>query len=200
MKKTTLRHMTVAGLFGAIAFVLMFFSFSVPVISPFAEFDFSALPELIGGFVLGPLGAIYITIIKLLLKLLFKGSSSMFTGEIQNFILSLCYVLPAIFFYRKHKTKKGAIIGLTIGSIISIIMAVLTNIYLIFPAYIKLYGMNWDGILEICTNVNPMIQDIPTMIAFSIIPFNVISRAVTSLITILIYKKISIPLKKMLQE
>ena len=63
MKKTTLRHMTVAGLFGAIAFVLMFFSFGIPVISPFAEFDLSALPELIGGYVLGPLGAVYIIII-----------------------------------------------------------------------------------------------------------------------------------------
>lgn len=198
MKKTTLRHMTVAGLFGAIAFVLMFFSFGIPVISPFAEFDLSALPELIGGYVLGPLGATYITIIKLLLKLLFQGTSSMFTGEVQNLILSLSYVLPAILYYRKHKTKKGAVIGLVIGSVISIVMAVITNIYLIFPAYIKLYGMNWDGIIEMCTAANPMITNIPTMVAFSVIPFNVISRVGTSLLTILVYKKISVPLKKML--
>lgn len=200
MKKTTLRHMTVAGLFGAIAFVLMFFNFSIPVISPFAEFDLSALPELIGGYVLGPLGAIYITTIKLLLKLLFQGTSSMFTGEVQNFILSLSYVLPAILYYRKHKTKKGAVIGLVIGSIVSIVMAVLTNLYLIFPAYIKLYGMNWDGIIEICTAANPMITNIPTFVAFSVIPFNVILRLVSSVITVLVYKKISVPLKKMLQE
>lgn len=200
MKKTTLRHMTVAGLFGAIAFVLMFFNFSIPVISPFAEFDLSALPELIGGYVLGPLGAIYITTIKLLLKLLFQGTSSMFTGEVQNFILSLSYVLPAILYYRKHKTKKGAVIGLVIGSIVSIVMAVLTNLYLIFPAYIKLYGMNWDGIIEICTAANPMITNIPTFVAFSVIPFNVISRVVSSIIAVLVYKKISVPLKKMLLE
>ena len=72
----------------------------------------------------------------------------MFTGEIQNFILSLSYVLPAILYYRKHRTKKGAITGLVIGSLISIVMAVITNLYLIFPAYIKLYGMNWDGIID----------------------------------------------------
>lgn len=200
MKKTTLRHMTVAGLFGAIAFVLMFFSFGVPVLSPFAEFDLSALPELIGGYVLGPLGAVYITTIKLLLKLLFQGTSSMFTGEVQNFILSLSYVLPAILYYRKHKTKKGAVIGLVIGSIVSVVMAVLTNLYLIFPAYIKLYGMNWDGIIEICTAANPMITNIPTFVAFSVIPFNVISRGVSSIIAVLVYKKISVPLKKMLLE
>ena len=200
MKKTTLRHMTVAGLFGAIAFVLMFFSFSIPVISPFAEFDLSALPELIGGYVLGPLGAIYIIIIKLLLKLLFQGTSSMFTGEFQNLILSLSYVLPAILYYRKHRTKKGAIIGLTIGSLLSIVMAIVTNLYLILPAYIALYGMNWDGIIEICTAANPMIKNIPTFVAFSVLPFNIILRFVSSIIAIFVYKKISVPLKKMLQE
>ncbi len=200
MKKTTLRHMTVAGLFGAIAFVLMFFSFGIPVISPFAEFDLSALPELIGGYVLGPLGAVYIILIKLLLKLLFQGTNSMFTGEVQNLILSLSYVLPSIFFYRKHRTKKGAVIGLCVGSLISIIMAVITSLYLIFPAYIALYGMNWDGIIEMCAAANPMIKNIPTFVAFSVIPFNVISRLASSAIAMLVYKKISVPLKKMLQE
>lgn len=200
MKKTTLRHMTVAGLFGAIAFVLMFFSFGIPVISPFAEFDLSALPELIGGYVLGPLGAVYIILIKLLLKLLFQGSTSMFTGEVQNLILSLSYVLPSIFFYRKHRTKKGAVIGLCVGSLISIVMAVITSLYLIFPAYIALYGMNWDGIIEMCAAANPMIKNIPSFVAFSVIPFNVISRLASSVIAMLVYKKISIPLKKMLQE
>ncbi len=199
MKKTNIYRMTMGGLFGAIAFVLMFFSFSVPVLSPFAEFDLSALPELIGGFVLGPVGAVYIITVKILLKTLILGTSSMLTGEVQNFLLSVSYVLPAVLYYQKHKTKKGAVIGLVIGAVTSVITAILTNVYLIFPAYIKLYGMNWDGIIEICTKVNPMIKNIPTMVAFSIVPFNVISRVVTALITILVYKKISVPLKKMLQ-
>ena len=71
-----------------------------------------------------------------------------------------------------------------------------TNIYVIFPIYIKLYGMNWEGILEMCSAVNPWITSIPTMVAFSIVPFNLISRVVTSLITLLVYKKLSIPMKK----
>ena len=33
-------------------------------------------------------------------------------------------------------------------------------------------------------------------VAFSIVPFNLISRVVTSLITLLVYKKLSIPMKK----
>ena len=200
MNNTKLRRMVAAGLFGAMAFVLMYFSFGVPVLSPFAEFDFSALPELIGGFILGPIGAVEIITVKLLLKLLFQGSSSMLTGEVQNFLLSVSYVLPAVLYYRRNKTKKGALIGLGLGTLLSIVMAVITNLYLIFPAYIKLYGMSWDGIIEICAAANPWIKDIPTFVAFSVIPFNVISRVVTSFITMLVYKRISVVIKKMILE
>ncbi len=199
MNKSKVRRLTIMAMMGAVSFVLMYFSFSVPVLSPFAEFDASAVPELIGGFILGPVGAIGITTVKILLKLVFKGSQSMLTGEIQNFLLSLSYVLPAAIYYRKHRTKKAAIIGLVIGSLASIFVAILTNIFLIFPFYIRLYGMNWDSIIEMCSSVNPWIKDIPTMIAFSIVPFNIISRAATSLITVLLYKKISVPLKKLIQ-
>lgn len=199
MNKSKVRRLTIMAMMGAISFVLMYFSFSVPVLSPFAEFDASAIPEMIGGFILGPLGAVGITTIKILLKLVFKGSQSMLTGEVQNFLLSVSFVLPAVIYYRKHRTKKGAIVGLVIGSVCSILVAIITNIYLIFPFYIRLYGMNWDSIIGMCSSVNPWIKDIPTMIAFSIVPFNIISRTVTSFITVLLYKKISVPLKKLIQ-
>ena len=198
MNKSKLTKLTAAALFGAMSFVLMFFSFSVPIISPFAEFDASALPELIGGFILGPSGAIEIITIKLLLKLMFKGTSSMLTGEVQNFILSIAYVLPAVLYYRRNKTKKGAVTGLILGSVFSVVISVITNLYLIFPAYIKLYGMNWDGIIEICAAVNLWIKNIPTFVVFSVIPFNLVSRTITSIVTVLIYKKISNIIKKLI--
>ena len=199
MNRTKVRRLTMAALMGAIAFILMYLNFGVPFLSPFAEFDLSALPEMIGGFILGPAGAVEIIAVKILLILVFKGTSSMFTGEVQNFLLSLAYVLPAVLYYRKHRTKKGAAIGLVLGSVLSVIVAIFTNLYLIFPAYIYLYGMSWDSIIEICSAANPWITDIPTFAAFSVVPFNVISRAVTSVITMLVYKKISVPLKKLIQ-
>ena len=199
MENLKVRRLTMASILGAMAFILMYFNFGIPFLSPFAEFDGSALPELIGGFILGPVGAVEIISIKLILILILKGTSSMFTGEIQNFLLSVSYVLPAVLYYRNHKTKKGAIIGIVLGSIISVITAIFTNIYIIFPFYIRLYGMSWDSIVSMCSAVNPWIKDIPTMIAFSIVPFNVISRTATSIITVMVYKKVSIPLKKFLQ-
>jgi riboflavin transporter FmnP len=198
VSRKKVRTLVMSALMGAVAFVLMYFNFGVPVLSPFAEFDASALPEIIGGFILGPVGAIEIIVVKIVLILVFKGTSSMFTGEVQNFLLSVAYVLPAIMYYRGHKTKKGAIIGLVLGTVISVVVAIFTNVYLIFPAYIRLYGMSWESILDICAAANPWIHSIPTFVAFSVVPFNVVSRVVTSLITVLVYKKISGPIKKFL--
>ena len=199
MKKNSVRRLTTVAMMGAVAFVLMYFSVSIPVLSPFAEMELAAVAELIGGFILGPLGAIEIIAVKLLLKIVFKGSVSMMTGELQNFILSVCYVLPAVIYYRKRRTKKAAVIGLVVGSVLSIIMAVLTNLYMILPFYIRLYGMDWDAIVAMCSAANPWVKDVPTMVAFSIVPFNVVQRVLHSVLAILLYKKISVPLKKLIQ-
>lgn len=197
--RTQIRRLTLAAMMGAVAFVLMYFSFSVPFLSPFADFDFSYLPELIGGYMLGPVGAVQIIAVKILLKLVFKGTSSMLTGELQKFLLSCAYVLPSVLFYRRHRTRRGAVIGLIVGTIVGVCTAIFTNLFLIFPFYIKLYGMDWTAIINMCAAVNPWIHDLPTMVAFSIVPFNVISMTVISLIAMLVYKKISVPLKKLIQ-
>lgn len=88
-------------------------------------------------------------------------------------------------------------VGLALGTVISVVVSIFTNVYVIFPLYIKLYGMNWDSIIDMCSAVNPWIKNIPTMVAFSVVPFNLISRVVTSLITLLVYKKISVPMKRL---
>ena len=199
MKNTNVRRLCMGGMLGAVAFVLMYFSFSIPVLSPFAEFEFAALAELIGGFILGPAGVIEIVGIKLLLKIVFKGTQSMMTGELQNLILSVAFAMPAVVYYRRHRTKKAAVIGLLIGSAVNVVLAVLTSLYMIFPFYIKLYGMDWDALVGMCSAVNPWIKDIPTMVAFSVIPFNLIKCVVHSLITMLVYKKLSVPLKKLIK-
>ena len=199
MKKNSVRRLTTVAMMGAVAFVLMYFSISIPVLSPFAEMELAALSELIGGFILGPVAAIEIICVKLLLKIVFKGSISMMTGEFQNLLLSMSFVLPAVIYYRRHRTKKAAVIGLVIGSVLSIAMAVLTNLYLILPFYIRLYGMDWDAIVAMCSAANPWVKDVPTMVAFSIVPFNVVQRVLHSVLAILLYKKISVPLKKLIQ-
>ena len=199
MNRYSTRKLALAGMMGAVAFVLMFLSFPTPL-NPFAELDFSALPELIGGFILGPIGALEIITVKLLLKLVFQGTSSAFTGELCAFILSVSYVLPAVLFYRKHRTKRGALVGIILGAVTAVVMSVITNIYLIYPFYMKAYGMNWEAIIGMCNALVPAVKDIPTLVIFSIVPFNLLSRTLTAVITMLVYKRISVPLKKLIMQ
>lgn len=195
-QKINVRALVITALMGGMSFILMYFQFSVPILSPFAEFDASALPEIIGGFILGPAGAVEIIVLKLVLKLVFKGTESMFTGEILNLLLSIAYVLPAVMYYRKHRTRKGAMLGLALGTVVSVIASVIGNLYITFPMYMYLYNMTWEQIIGIFHEINPYINSIPTMAAFSVLPFNLISRTASSVITMLLYKKISVPVKK----
>ena len=197
--KNATRRLVLAAMMGALSFVLMYFSISIPILSPFAEIDLSALPELIGGFLLGPLGAIEIISLKIFLKLAFKGTESMFTGELQALLLSLAYVLPDVFYYRKHRTKKGAAIGLVMGVTVAVVISVFTNMFIIFPFYMYLYGMDWNSIIKIFSAINPWINNVPTMIILSIIPFNILTRSITAVLAMLLYKRISNPIKNLVQ-
>ena len=198
-RSTNVRRMTMAAMMGTMAFVLLSISFSIPILSPFAEIDLANLPELIGGFILGPIGAIQIIVVKIVLKCLLIGTESMYTGELQNLLLSLAFVLPAVLYYRKNHTKRGAIIGLVIGGLCKVVVGVITNLYLIFPFYIKLYGMDWQAIVDMCSAVNPWISSVPTMVAFSVVPFNIVSCALNAFVTVLVYKRLSGPIKRFIQ-
>ena len=199
MKRESTRRLALAGMMGAIAFVLMFLSFPTPL-NPFAELDFSALPELIGGFILGPIGALQIITVKILLKLVFQGTSTAFTGELCAFILSVCYVLPAVVYYRKRRTKRAALTGIVIGGVLAVIASVIVNIYMIYPFFMTAYGMNWDAIIGMCSALIPAVKDIPTLVILSIVPFNALSRTLTGILTMMLYKRISVPLKKLIMN
>jgi phosphoribosylformylglycinamidine synthase len=96
----------------------------------------------------GPVAAVYIIIVKILLKMVMMGSSSIGTGEVQNVLLSCSYVLPAVLLYMTKKTKKRAAIGLVLGTVAAIITAIITNLYLIIPFYAKLAGMTTQDIID----------------------------------------------------
>ena len=90
------------GLMGAVSAVLMLLRFPIPFMPPFLSFDLSGVMEMMGGLMFGPLEALCIIVVKILLQLVMQGSMSLGTGELQNFILSSAYVLPAVLiYYRK---------------------------------------------------------------------------------------------------
>ena len=198
--RTKVKKIAFIGLMGAVSAVLMLFRFPIPLMPPFLSFDLSGLMEMLGGFMFGPMAAACIIVVKILLQLVMQGSFSLGTGELQNLILSCSYVLPALIIYHRNKTKKMAITGMAVSTIFVSVMAVFTNLYLIIPFYVKLFGMSMDDIITMCRTVSPAMKNVTTMAVFGLLPFNLIKYGVTSLVTFIVYKRLSRVIKGIISK
>jgi len=193
----TPRKMAVVGMFSAIAMILMLFEMPMPFAPSFYELDLSEVPALIGAFAFGPAAGVLIEFIKILLKLIFKGTTTAFVGDLANFAVGCSFILPASIVYLLWKKKKGAIIGCVLGTIILTVFGSIFNALYLLPAFSKLYGMPLDTILAMGSKVNPLMTE-GSMLSFvvcCVVPINLIKGTVVSVLTMLIYKKLSPILK-----
>ena len=190
-KKFKTRDLTLIAMLGAICCVLMHIDFPLPFMPPFMNFDLCGLVELMGGFAMGPLQAFFIILVKILLKLATEGTSSAFTGELQNVLLSCAYVLPPVILYHRNKTKRTAMVGMATGTIFCSIVAVFTNLFIIIPFYMTLMGQEMGYFIQMCAEANPMVQNAATLAIFGIIPFNLIKCSINSLGAMVLYKRLS---------
>ena len=117
MKKNTTHNLTVAAMLSAVAFILMFIEFPIPMLIPsFVKMDFSDLPALLGAFALGPVYGVVISFMKNLLHIVIKGTSTACVGELCNFMLGAAFSAAAGFIYKKNKSRKTAIMGAVAGA------------------------------------------------------------------------------------
>ena len=123
-----------------LAFVLQYLEFPIPIMPFFIRFDFSDLPALIGAFAYGPLAGVIVEFIKNLLHC--TVTQSFTVGELSNFILGAVFTGTAGLIYKKNKTKKGAIIGAIVGSVIMGIISFPSNLFIVYPAYEKFTPIN----------------------------------------------------------
>ena len=178
------------ALMGAVSAVLMLMRFPIPFMPPFLSFDLSGVMEIMGGLMFGPVEALCIIVVKILLQLVMQGTMSLGTGELQNFLLSSAYVLPAVFIYHRKKTRKSDALGMAVSCCVVAVVAVLTNLYLIIPFYVKLFGMSMGDIIAMCNAVNPAIKDTVSLVMFGLLPFNLIKYGATSVVKFIIYKRV----------
>ena len=189
MKQTSVKKTVLIGMLGAVSAVLMLLNLSLPFAPGFLKFDISELPALFAGFFLGPLSGCGVVTVKILLKVLFQGSDTGYIGELMNVMGSICFILPASLIYRWKHNKQGAIIAMTVSTVLVSAAFIFINAYIAFPLFSQLYGMPMDVIISMGTAVNPMITDLPSLMLFSVFPFNLFKHGVTSFITYLIYKR-----------
>ncbi len=185
------RGLTVISVLSAIAVVLMMFSIPLWFAPNFYKIDLSEVPILIGAFTLGPIAGIVIEFIKILLNLFLKGTDTAFVGEIANFILGCSLVIPSAVIYHRAKNIKSAIVGMVVGTICFVIVGSLLNAYVLLPTYAKIYGMPLDKLVAMGTAVNPRITSLNTFVLFAVAPFNFIKGVIASVLTGLLYKRVS---------
>lgn len=192
---TPARRVSIIGICSAIAVVLHVLDFPLLFLAPdFYKLDFSELPVLLGGFFLGPSAAVAIEGIKVLLKLLLKGTSTAFVGDFANFFVGCCLVLPATVWYHLHKNKKGAIVGLVIGTLTMTVIGTAFNAVYLLPKFAQLYGIPMDVLIGMGTKIHGSIHCVFSFVALCVAPLNLIKGALVSLLTMLLYKRVAGPL------
>ena len=189
------RRVAIVGVFSAISAVLMLFEVALPFAPSFYELDFSEIPVMICAFSLGPVAGVTAELCKVLLKLVLKGTTTAFVGDFANFVIGCTMVLPASILYYMKKTKKMAIAGLVVGTVIMTIFGSAFNGLYLLPKFSQLFGMPMDAIVGMGTAINSHITSVWTLVCFAVAPFNVLKGAAVSVVTVLLYKHISPVLK-----
>ncbi len=138
---------------------------------------------------MGPMAGVLVQLVKNLLNLLIEGSMTGGVGELSNFLVGSVLVYVAGIIYYKKRTFKNAVIGLILGVLFMTAFATLSNYFVVFPLYSKL--MPLDKIIEAASLVNRFVVDYKTLILYAVVPFNLLKGTVVSLVTLLIYKKVS---------
>ena len=195
MQKTKTHKLAVAAMLTAVAFILQFIEFSIPLMPAFVKLDISDLPALLGTFSLGPVYGVAIQLVKNLIHLPFGHSAGV--GELSNFLLGAVFAFVAGIVYKRHKSRKSALVGSIVGAIAMAIISLPLNYFFIYPAFVVVYGMPLDAIIGMYQEIMGGVAQIPTsdalfncLLIFNV-PFTLFKGVLDVVLCFLIYKPLS---------
>lgn len=185
------RRVSIIGICAALAAVLHILDFPLVFLAPeFYKLDFSEVPVLLCGFFLGPSATVACEGVKILLKLLLKGTSTAFVGDFANFVVGCSLVLPATIFYHLKKSRNSAVLGLAIGTAVMAVFGSAFNAIYLLPKFSQLFGLPLDTIIAMGSAINGNIHNVTTFVLLSVAPLNLIKGTLVSALTLLLYKRI----------
>ena len=186
------RKIAMIGMFSAISGLLMYFEFEIPFLAPpFYKLDFSELPVLICGFAFGPVAGIVTEFLKIVIKLLFRSTSTAFVGDLANFVVGCTLILPATLIYHMKKKKLNAIVGCITGAVLMICFGTWFNYVYLIPTFSEIFGMPEQAIWAAGKAINSSIDGKLSFVLICVAPLNLLKSSVVSLITIILYKPLS---------
>ncbi len=193
-RNTKTKKLVSIALFAAIATVLMFIEFNIPMTPPFLKVDISGAVILIAVLTLGLKEAVSALLIKDLIHLLSTQTGGV--GELADFIMLTAMAVALWLITRNNKDVKKVVIGCVAATAALIAAGAITNAYMLIPFYAKVM-MPVEAILDMCQKVNPNITSITSYVVWGVVPFNLVKGVILSIITVLLYKKSGKMLEKM---
>ncbi len=192
-KRAATRTLAGIGVLTAVAVVLQYLEFPIPLVPSFLKLDFSDLPELIGAFAYGPLAGVAIALLKNVIHLLVSQSG--FVGELSNFLLGTVFALTAGLIYRRHKTKGVALLSGVLASALMALASVAINYFAIYPLYYNVLGLPEPVVLSFYQAILPSVKSVFQALWIFNVPFTLIKGLLCVAIAMPIYKPLS-PLLK----
>lgn len=194
----TVKEISLIGVQGALASLLyIFVKINLPIFPSFLDLQVSEIPALITSFIYGPYAGAMVILIRFIIKLPFSGTAGV--GEIADLIIGLAIVIISGLIYKKNRTFKGALKGMTIAMLVATVLVSLANWLILIPFYLELYFHgSMAPLLGMCSMI-PGINEANFMVMYifvGVVPFNLLRFIIVFILTIVLYKRISFLFKK----
>lgn len=184
------------AMLSAVALVIYYLDFPVPLMPPFIKLDLSNVVCLFAGFTTGPIGGLLVCLIKNVIHTVIKGlGTTMGIGDIFDFVTSAAFTLTASLIYKKDHTKKGAVMGCVIGTIVFAAISLPLNYFIVYPIYAKAFG-GMEAIMSAYQAILPTVGNIFSALCIFNLPFTLVKGILCAAVTILIYKPLITALRK----
>jgi len=181
MLSTNTKRITVLAMLSAMAFLLTYIFYIMPVppfmpTAPFLNYEPKDVIIVIAGFLFGPLAVIPTSVVVSLLEMPFSGTGHI--GLIMNVLSTCAFACPAAFVYKKWKTLKGAVAGLAVGVLLSTTAMLLWNYFL-----------------------TPIFMTVPRHVVVAMLvpvflPFNLVKGTLNAAMAVMLYKSVKLALDK----
>jgi riboflavin transporter FmnP len=167
----TTRKIVLMALFTALSYVVSIFDFPIFPAAPFLKLDFGNVFIMLVAFLLGPVEGVIVCVLKETLRIPVGSTGGV--GELANMIMTCSYILIPAVIYRFQKGLKIVVSSLVVACLVASSVALLTNCFILFPLYVpnpsELYASTWGFVLA----------------------FNLIKTVSISVLTLLLYKRLS---------
>lgn len=188
-KRFDVRRLVFTALMAALSTVLAeFLGFKVPIMPGFMTFDFSDVPAMLASMTMGPVSGVSVCLVKNIFGCFTTKTGCI--GELSNFILSTCLVLPAGLLAHKSANTLRAVIGCVSGAVLMALVSIVSNYFLVFPAYSVAFGAPIEELVGKYQKIMPSVDSLMDCLVIFNMPFTFVKGFIAAVVSIVLYKKL----------